>query len=206
MIVKSKNVQRGRVSQEKAVSALKSHLKYLQYRERHPERESKETRVFFDATRDNIDRRAVVKELIQKEQTGGIYYHRMMLSPAPDEPVNDWKVWTRAVLCDLSQRLGKTLSWYAMYHANTDNPHIHLVISGTAISYKTRSAVPVTFTPQDFKFLRARGREHSEYEQYRFLTATLRDIEKRDDISKEAPRTQRESVIGERGIYDDLDH
>src|SRR5216684_883393 len=142
MIVKSKNVQTARVNQQKATSALKSHLKYLQYRERNPEREQKSDRVFFSAEQDHIDRRDIAKDVMKEPPAGGIYYHRMMLSPASNEPVSDMKAWTRAIMYDLSLRLGITFDWYAMQHQNTNNPHIHLVIQGTGTNRVTGSATP----------------------------------------------------------------
>jgi hypothetical protein len=183
MIFKTKNVRAFNTSPQKATSALQSHLKYLQYRERNPERERKSDRVFFNAEQDRIDRRVIAKDIMA--QTGEIYYHRMMLSPAENEPVTDWKAWTRAVMADLEKRLGKSLNWYAMHHHNTDHPHMHIVLQGTGIDRDTGRAAPVALNPQDFKFLKERGREHSEYEQRRFLEETLRELNERDTITQE---------------------
>lgn len=141
---------------------------------------------------------------MKRERAGDVYYHRMVLSPASNETVSDWKAWTRAVMKDLSQRLGKPFDWYAMHHANTDNPHIHLVVSGTSINRDTEHTEPVTFNPQDFKFLRDRGREHSEYEQYRFMTETLRELNERDTVSNETPAFQRDPRQSEPGAYADF--
>lgn len=190
-------MQAAKVTPQKATSALKSHLKYLQYRERNPERESKSDRAFFNAKQDQIDRRAVAKAVMQGERAGGIYYHRMVLSPAANEPVGDLKAWTRAILSDLSQRLGTDVNWYAMQHRNTENPHVHVVIQGTGQERSTGRAVPVAFNPQDFKFLRDKGREHSEYELQRFLD----DLRERDTVSQEQePRQGR----NEQDTYTDI--
>ncbi|HEU5382218.1 MAG TPA: hypothetical protein VFV38_42940 [Ktedonobacteraceae bacterium] len=196
MIFKTKNVRAFNTSPQKATSALQSHLKYLQYRERNPERERKSDRVFFSAEQDRIDRRVIAKDIMA--QTGEIYYHRMMLSPADDEPVTDWKAWTRAVMADLEKRLGKLLNWYAMHHHNTDHPHMHIVLQGTGIDRETGRAATVALNPQDFKFLKERGRAHSEYEQYHFLETTLRKLSERDTITQEpelssSPRGSRPS-------------
>lgn len=197
MIFKTKNVRAFNTSPQKATSALQSHLKYLQYRERNPERESKSDRVFFNMGQDRIDRRAIAKDIMA--QTGDIYYHRMMLSPAENEPVTDWKAWTRAVMTDLEKRLGKSLNWYAMHHHNTDHPHMHIVLQGTGIDHDTGRVAPVALNPQDFKFLKEKGREHSEYEQRRFLEETLRELNERDTITQEP-----ELSFGERDIAADF--
>ena len=122
---------------------------------------------------------------MQGERAGDIYFHRMILSPADNEPVDDWKAWTRAVMGDLEKRLGKSLNWYATHHQNTAHPHIHIVMQGTGIDRETGRAAPVMLNPQDFKFIKDKGREHSEYEQYRFLEETLRDLRERDTIREE---------------------
>jgi hypothetical protein len=125
MIVKSKHVRASRVSQGQASSALKSHLKYLQYRERDPELESRADRSLFNEEEDHIDRRAVHDNLMG-ERAGDIYYHRVILSPAQDEPVKDWRAWTRSVMHDLEERLHQDLDWYAVLHHNTDDPRVHV--------------------------------------------------------------------------------
>src|SRR5260221_14016473 len=129
MIVKSKHVRASRVSQGQASSALKSHLKYLQYRERDPEMESRADRSLFNDEEDHIDRRTVHDDLMG-ERAGDIYYHRLILSPAQDEPIEDWREWTRDVMRDLEDRLNHDLNWYAVQHHNPDDPHVHVTLRG----------------------------------------------------------------------------
>lgn len=69
MIVKAKNVRASRVSRQKALSALSSHAKYLQYRERDPEHETKADRQFFNEEYDAVDRRWVVKDVLNEHWT-----------------------------------------------------------------------------------------------------------------------------------------
>ncbi len=152
MIVKSKHVRASRVSQGQASSALKSHLKYLQYRERDPEQESRADRYLFNDEEDHIDRRAVHND-----------------------------------------RLHQDLDWYAVQHHNTDDPHVHVVLSGTGIDRETGREEPVELTPQDFRFLRESGREHSDYDHYHFIQDTLHDLDERDTIIHEAPEHEREN-------------
>ena len=186
MIVKSTHVRASRVSQGQAASALSSHLKYLQYRERDPALESRADRSLFNDEEDHVDRRAA-RDHLMGERAGGIFYHRLVLSPAQDEPVEDWRRWTRSVMRDLEERLDEDLDWYAVQHRNTDDPHVHVVLSGTGIDRETGEKELVALTPQDFRSLREWGREHSDYDHYHFIEDTLRDLDERDTILLQLP-------------------
>jgi type IV secretory pathway VirD2 relaxase len=194
MIVKSKNVRPSRVSQKKASSSLKSHFKYIQYRERNLELESKEDRHVFDKQQDHIDRRAAHDQVMGTEPAGDIYYHRMILSPSHEEPVEDLRQWTRQVMADLEDRLGKDLDWYAVQHRNTDDPHVHVVLHGTGTNREAGREETVNLTPADFKAMRESGREHSDYEHYHLIRDTLRELDERDTIAQEIPIPEREYV------------
>ncbi len=188
MIVKAKNVRASRVSRQKATSALSSHAKYLQYRERDPEQESKEDRQFFNEASDTVDRRWVVKDILnEEEQAGDIYYHRIILSPSQEEQVNDWRAWTREVMADLADSLDQEVKWYAVHHANTDDPHVHVILQGSGIDRETGEREPVTLTPDDFRAMRESGHEHSEYEYHHFLAEKWQDIDARDTVGDEEP-------------------
>lgn len=180
MIVKTKYVKASRASAGKASSALKSHLKYLQYRTRDELKESHQDRHLFSQERDQIDRRDVQTDLMA-ERAGAIYYHRMILSPAENEPVTNWRQWTRDVMGDLEHHLGTDLHWYGVLHRNTDHPHVHVVLRGTGENRETGKAEPVELTPKEFKLLRESGKEHSEYEHYRQLQDTFKALEQLDE-------------------------
>jgi hypothetical protein len=190
MFFKTQNVRASKYTSQKAGSFLNNHLKYLQYRGR-TEQESKVDRQFFNAERGGLNWRVAARSIMQEERTGDIYFHRMILSPAENEPVNDWKAWTRAIMGDLEKRLGKSLNWYATHHQNTAHPHIHVVMQGTGIDRETGRAAPVTLNPQDFKFIKDRGRDYSEYENQRFLEETLRDLRERDTFMQELEQMPR---------------
>jgi hypothetical protein len=194
MIVKSAHVRASQVNQSQASSALSSHLKYLQYRQRDPEVESRADRYVFNDQEDHVERRAAHDDLMG-ERAGDIYYHRLILSPAQDEPIEDWREWTRAVMHDLEVRLEKDLDWYAVQHHNTDDPHVHVVLSGTGVDLESGRDGAVELTPQDFRFLRESGRQHSDYEQYHFIQDTLRDLDERDTIVQEAHEHERDREV-----------
>src|SRR5258708_1203335 len=191
MIVKAKHVRASRVSREKATTALGSHAKYLQYRERDPQRETKDDRQFFDDEHDAIDRRWVVKDLMnEQEQAGDIYYHRIILSPSQEEPVSDWHAWTREVMGDPEDHFNQDLNWYAVHHANTDDPHVHVVLQGTGIDRETGHAEPVSFTGDDFRAMRESGREHSDYEHRHFLAEKWHELDERDSVGRVEPERE----------------
>src|SRR5713226_9655656 len=154
MIVKSQHVRASRVSQGKAASALSSHFKYLQYRERDPLLETREDRQVFDNEHDRVDRRTAHDQVMGAEPAGDIYYHRMILSPSQEEPVEDLLQWTREVMADLEEQRGQDLDWYAAQHRNTDDPHVHVVLRGTGINRETGREESVTLTPDDFQAMR----------------------------------------------------
>src|SRR5690242_10867417 len=130
MIFKTKNVRASRVSPGKARSALESHLKYLEYRQRDEQHESRQDRYLFDKYSNHVHRKAI-RDDVMAERAGDIYYHRMILSPADTEPVTDWHHWTRDVMNDLQRHLKTELHWCAVVHQNTDHPHVHIVLRGT---------------------------------------------------------------------------
>jgi hypothetical protein len=186
MYVKVVNVRASQVSTGKASSSLKSHLKYIQYRERDPLQETPQDRHLFGKENDHVERKDVHTHLMQ-EPTGDVYYHRMILSPADSEPVQNWHEWTRAVMSDLEQRFGTELDWYAAHHQNTEYPHMHVVIRGTGIDRENGHEVPVTFTPTDFRAIKESGREHSGYDHYRLVQDTMHELDTHDTLTKEAP-------------------
>ncbi len=206
MIFKTQHVRASKYTAQKATTFVKNHLKYLQYRDRNPEQESKQDRLFFNAEQERLNWRPIAKAMMQ-ERAGDIYFHRMILSPADDEPIADWQGWTRAVMSDLEKRLGKSLNWYATHHQNTAHPHMHIILQGTGIDRETGRAAPVILNPQDFKFLRDKGREYSEYENQRFLAETLRDLRERDTLRQELEFLpgERDPQQGGRDISTDFD-
>lgn len=212
MIVKAKHVRASRVSRDKAQSALSSHAKYLQYRERDPEQETKADRQFFNEESDAIDRRWVVKDVLNEDtQAGDIYYHRIILSPSQEEPVSDWRAWTREVMADLEDHLEQDVNWYAVYHANTDDPHVHVIVQGSGMDRETGNREPVAFAPDDFRMMRESGREHSEYEYQHFLAEKWQDIDQRDTVGHEEPAEEQEHTLqrvssSAHGDVADLDH
>ncbi len=142
-----------------------------------------------------MDHRTAHDQLMGTEPVGDIYYHRIVLSPAADEPVEDLRQWTRAVMADLEERRGQELEWYAAQHRNTDDPHVHMVLRGTATNRETGREELVRLTREDFNAMRESGREHSDYDHYRLIQETLRDLDERDTLMHDLVEMERESAL-----------
>ncbi len=86
-------------------------------------------RHFFGPERDGGSWREARAEILD-HATEQVAFHRLILSPGPDQPVADMREWTRMVLDDLADTLGQQLHWVAVIHRNTDHPHAHVLLAG----------------------------------------------------------------------------
>jgi len=91
--------------------------------------ERPEDRHFFGPERDGGSWREARAEIMD-HATDQVAFHRLILSPGPDQPVADIREWTRMVLDDLADTLGQQLHWVAVIHRNTDHPHAHVLLAG----------------------------------------------------------------------------
>jgi len=91
--------------------------------------ERPEDRHFFGPERDGGSWREARAEILD-HATEQVAFHRLILSPGPDQPVADIREWTRMVLDDLADTLGQQLHWVAVVHRNTDHPHAHVLVAG----------------------------------------------------------------------------
>ena len=110
-----------------------------------------------------------------------VNYHKIVLSPGQDEPVQDWREWTREVMADLEESQGKELHWYAVKHENTDNPHVHVVLAGSGENHETGKEEPVKMYAPDYKLMRESGREHSEHDWYRQIGEQLKEYDRQEE-------------------------
>jgi len=91
--------------------------------------ERPEDRHFFGPERDGGSWCEARMEILD-HATEQVAFHRLILSPGPDQPVADMREWTRMVLDDLADTLGQQLHWVAVIHCNTDHPHAHVLLAG----------------------------------------------------------------------------
>ena len=88
MIARGRYIRGGTANQASAASHLNSHLKYLERRSR-DEQESREDRSIFSKDDDQVNRRDAVDDVME-HTSGSVSYHKIVLSPGDDEPVQDW--------------------------------------------------------------------------------------------------------------------
>jgi hypothetical protein len=120
MIAKGSGYVRG--NRQAATARLTSHFKYTEHRSKDLERETRDGRRIFSKDQDVVSRKDAVDDVMEHTSTS-VNYHKIVLSPGQDEPIQDWREWTRDVMHDLEERQGHALYWYAVKHDNTDNPH-----------------------------------------------------------------------------------
>ena len=186
MIAKGRYVKGGAANSVSAGGHLNSHLKYLEHRS-HNDHESREDRSIFSKEDDNVERRDAVNDVME-HTSHSVSYHKIVLSPSDDEPVQDWREWTREVMADLEDGQGKEMHWYAVHHSNTEHEHVHVVIAGAGEDRETGQEVAVKLYPQDYQQLRESGHEHSEYEFYFQLETALEELERQDDVVRDQER------------------
>ncbi len=94
-----------------------------------------EARTLFDAPGDVADQ-AAARALLTAAIGPKVVFHRLVLSPGRRAGVTrliDLRTWTRLLLMDLGHALGQRLVWVAAVHRNTDEPHVHVLLAGTAV-------------------------------------------------------------------------
>jgi hypothetical protein len=147
---------------------LSAHLKYNQYRKLGAH-ETREDRRIFSQEQDHIHRKNAVDD-IMSHTSSRVNYHKFILSPGEHERVEDFRQWTRDMMCDLQERKGIQLHWYAVVQAHerehTNEPHVHLVLAGAGEDLNTGQMKLVRMDKNDYGFLREQGRERSNFQWY----------------------------------------
>jgi len=185
---------------EAAQKRLNSHFKYTQHRSRSAQKD-RESRSIFSAKEDSISRQEATKDIMSHTSRAACF-HKLILSPATDEPVNDWKEWTRAVMTDLEKQQGHSLTWYAIHHANTEHEHVHVVLAGGAPHPETGKLEPVKIYAQDLRYLEERGREHSEHEWSHQIDEFVREQREQEREEREQEERQQREQQYDRDDWD----
>jgi hypothetical protein len=181
MIAKGQYAKGGAANRKVAGSKLKNHFKYIEYRKR-DESGSREDRSIFSKDNDHVSRKDAIDD-VMAHTSQAVSYHKIMLSPGEDEPVQDWKQWTHEVMADLERSQGKELHWYAVHHHNTEHPHVHIVVAGAGENRETGQDEAVRLYKEDYQQIRESGRAHSDYEFYHQLDELVKELDKHDDIA-----------------------
>jgi len=128
-VVTGRYVARGKKASGTSVAGqVYDALRYMQTRPL-DNGERPEDRHFFGPEREGGSWREARAEIMD-HATDQVAFHRLILSPGPDQPVADMREWTRMVLDDLADTLGQQLHWVAVIHRNTDHPHAHVLVAG----------------------------------------------------------------------------
>ncbi|MGH2478034.1 MAG: hypothetical protein ACRDHW_00035 [Ktedonobacteraceae bacterium] len=170
---------------------LVAHMKYIEHRSRDLERETRDDRRVFTKDEDVVSRHDAVEDIMAHEHRQ-VSYHKMVLSPGADEPVEDWREWTREVMDDLEDRKGMDLTWYAVKHDNTDNPHVHVTLAGSGTNRETGDPAIVKMYVPDYQFLDQAGHDHSEHEWYREVGEMMKDFDRQDAAELGAREPERD--------------
>jgi hypothetical protein len=186
MIAKGSGYVRG--NRDAAKARLVSHFKYIEHRSREISDESRDDRRIFDKEQDVVNRRDAVDDVMEHTSTS-VNYHKIVLSPGDDEPVQNWREWTRDVMRDLEEAQGRELHWYAVHHQNTEHPHVHVVVAGAGYNEETEREEPVKLYTHDYEVLRESGREHSDYHFQHLLEEQFQELNALDaTIDREVER------------------
>jgi hypothetical protein len=164
-------------------SHLDSHIKYIEHRSRELD-ETREDRHIFSKDEDYVSRSDAHSDVME-HSCSSVAYHKIILSPADDEPIEDWREWTREVMADLEDIQGKDLHWYAVHHQNTEHPHVHILLAGVGENWETGEEEPVKLYQEDYQLLRESGREHSEHEYYYQIETELEELHQQDYLVRD---------------------
>ena len=185
-----------------AAIKLASHIKYLEHRPRGAD-ETREDRTIFSDQKDAVGRHQAIDD-VMAHTSSAVNYHKVVLSPSQEEPVSDWREWTRRVMRDLEEFKGQELHWYAVKHNNTDDPHVHVVLAGSGERFTNGRPQAVKMYAQDYAFLRERGREQSGYDHRQQDRELIRQItqepEQPEPYTRSASKTTERDVSHSRGI------
>lgn len=191
MIARGTGYIRG--ARDKALSRLVAHVRYL-------EREAATVGVagkerLFTASLEQIGRREAIEQIMARASLARVRYHKLVLSPAANEPIKDWQAWTRSVMAELQQHLGTQLTWTAIKHTNTAHPHIHVVLSGSGPDLHTGASKAVRLHLAEYELLRKSGMTQSEQGWYQQLAAFAR--QGADELAALLPSEGKVSTYGE---------
>lgn len=176
-----------------AKAKLNAHLKYNQYRKGFAD-ETREDRYLFSADNDHIQRVDAVNDVFDHTSYSALY-HKIVLSPAEYEHVQDFKQWTRDIMNDLQEFKGVTLHWYAVVQShereNNNTPHVHIVLAGAGEDHQSGKKTTVRMDAKtDYAHMRQSGRDHSDYALYRDLEQEWQDLDMLDSTVKDQEQEQ----------------
>ena len=161
--------------------------KHVAYLKREGVTHNAEHARMFDATSDAADERAFAERCADDR-----HHFRFIISPEDAGELESLRTFTRELMADVERDLGTRLDWVGVDHWNTDNPHTHVLIRGTAndgrdlvinrdyISqgFRDRAAerVSLELGPRSEQQIRSALEQEVDAERWTSLDRALRDI------------------------------
>jgi type IV secretory pathway VirD2 relaxase len=118
-------VVKAMVSRHKAGKATGSLRRHAAYLGRESASADGKAGVFYDAARDAVDAKNEVSTWADDR-----HHFRLIVSPEHGGDIPDMTAYVRDVMRRVQRDLGTDLTWLAVNHHNTDNPHAHIVLRG----------------------------------------------------------------------------
>ncbi|MHB8646191.1 MAG: relaxase MobL [Thermomicrobiales bacterium] len=137
--------------------------------------------------------RAEAFQVLNVHQARSYLVHRLMLSPAADEQLDDLREFTRHVMNELEKEKGLPLHWVAVAHYNTDHPHVHVMLRGSGEDRQGQRR-EVWLDRADHARLKEDGREYCRswtHERAQW-EATLARAAAADERVRDEPRGDRD--------------
>jgi type IV secretory pathway VirD2 relaxase len=106
----------------KAAGSLARHAKYLG---RESASADGKPGVFYDVSRDGVDAKSEITTWADDR-----HHFRLIVSPEHGSDIPDMTAYVREVMRRVERDLDTKLTWVAVNHDNTDNPHAHVVLRG----------------------------------------------------------------------------
>ncbi|MBX9686209.1 MAG: hypothetical protein K2X27_05875, partial [Candidatus Obscuribacterales bacterium] len=147
-------------------------------------------REMFNEREDSCDP-AEMREAIKELGGSRVIVHKLTL--APEINPADKKAFTRDVMINLSQEMGRDLEWFAVKHDNTEHHHIHVVVLG-----RDRHGTEVKIDLKDIDKVKEFGDRFLERHHPRELERSRGDRERREKERLEARKQERELEKAER--------
>src|SRR5271170_7792719 len=118
-------VVKAHVSRHKLGKARGSLARHVSYLGRESASADGKHGVFYDAAREGVDAR---QEAVQWAQDR--HHFRLIVSPERGGDIPDMTAYVREVMRRVERDLDTKLTWIAVNHHNTDNPHAHILVRG----------------------------------------------------------------------------
>lgn len=170
-----------------------AHLKYIQHRPGHDL--EKGGREFFDSDNDHVSGREL-RQSVRDNPEIHLLMHKLTFSP--DIDIHDHKEMIRDVMKQFGSAKGLDLDgrWQAVVHRNTNNPHVHMLLSGKDANGRT-----VMLRRQDHDRLRSiadtwldREYPHERFEKELERQTRKLDKERQNEASKLARQRLKDNM------------